>query len=53
MAQELFEKCLNARGYKQSKYTAGLWKYKKQPIQLTLVSDDFRIKYTGKENAII
>ena len=52
MAQELLEKRLNGKGYRQSKYTPGLWKHDTREIQLTLVVDDFGIKYVGKENVV-
>ena len=51
LAQELLEKRLNEKGYRQSKYTPGLWKHDRREIQFTLVVDDFGIKYVGKENA--
>ncbi len=50
LAQELLEKRLNKHGYYQSDRTPGLWMHKWQPIQFTLVVDDFGIKYIGEEN---
>jgi hypothetical protein len=29
----------------------GLWKHATQPILFSLIVDDFRVKYVGKENA--
>ena len=52
LANELFEKRLNENGYRQSKLVPGLWKHDWRPIQFTLVVDDFRVKYVGKEHAI-
>ena len=52
LANELLEKRLNKRGYHQSKLVPGLWKHKWQPIQFTLVVDDFGVKYVGKEHAL-
>ena len=52
LANQLLEKRLNERGYKQSKLVPGLWKHKWRPIQFTLVVDDFGVKYVGKEHAI-
>ena len=52
LAQELLEKRLNEKGYRQSKYTPGLWKHDTQAIQFMLVVDDFGIKYVKKENAV-
>jgi hypothetical protein len=31
LANELIEKCLNQRGYYQSKFVPGLWRHKSQP----------------------
>eukprot|EP00804_Cyclotella_cryptica_P020407 CCRYP_012629-RA/>CCRYP_012629-RA protein AED:0.27 eAED:0.27 QI:0/0/0/1/0/0/4/0/557 len=50
LAQELLEQCLNKHGYYQSTRTPGLWTHKWQPVQFTLVVDDFGIKCVGKEN---
>ncbi len=52
LANELLEKRLNERGYKQSKLVPGLWKHKWRPIQFTLVVDDFGVKYVGEEHAL-
>jgi hypothetical protein len=51
IAQELMAKMLKEHGYSQSKTTPGLWKHKRQPINFSLVVDDFRVKYIGKEHA--
>ena len=51
LANELLEKRLNKNGYFQSKFVAGLWAHKTQPIQFTLVVDDFGVKYVGEEHA--
>ena len=50
LANELLEKRLNKYGYYQSKLVPGLWTHKWRPIQLTLVVDDFGVKYVGKEH---
>jgi hypothetical protein len=50
LAQELLEQRLNKHGYFQSTRTPGLWMHKWQPVQFTLVVDDFGIKYVGEEN---
>jgi hypothetical protein len=47
-ANKLLKKCLNKHGYQQSKLVPGLWKHDTGPIQLTLVVDDFGVKYVGK-----
>ena len=51
LANELLEKRLNENGYRQSKLVPGLWKHDWQPIQFTLVVDDFGVKYVGEEHA--
>jgi hypothetical protein len=44
IANKLLEKRLNKHGYPQSRIVMGLWKHKTQPIQFTLVVDDFGVK---------
>jgi hypothetical protein len=41
----------NKHSYGQSILIPGLWKYDTRPIQFTLVVDDFKVKYIGKEHA--
>ena len=50
LAQTLLETRLNAYGYHQSKITPGLWTHEWQPICFTLVTDNFGVKYVGKEH---
>lgn len=50
-AQQLLEKRLNAKGFRQSQFTPGLWTHDTHPIILLLVVDDFGVKYISKENA--
>ncbi len=50
IAQQLLEKQLQQHGYCQSATTTGLGKHNTQPISFTLVVDNFRVKYEGKEN---
>jgi hypothetical protein len=50
LVQELLKKQLNKHGYSQSKAVPGLWTHKTQPISFTLVVNDFRVKYIGKEH---
>ena len=52
MANQQLKKRLNEHGYCQSKLVPGLWKHDTQPIQFTLVVDDFGVKYVGKEHAV-
>ena len=51
IAQELLEKRLNARGYKQSKFTPGLWTHETRKTKFALVVDDFGIKYESEDDA--
>ena len=51
IAQELLEKRLNAKGYRQSKLTPGFWTHDWRPISFALCVDDFGVKYVGKEHA--
>jgi hypothetical protein len=52
IANELLKKQLNEHGYRQSKLILGLWTHDTQPIQFTLVVDDFGVKYIGKEHTL-
>ena len=51
IAQELLEKRLNAKGYRQSEITPGFWTHDWRPISFSLVVDDFCVKYVGEEHA--
>ncbi len=51
LANKLLKKRLNENGYRQSKLLTGLWKHDWQPIQFTLVVDNFGVKYVGEEHA--
>jgi hypothetical protein len=51
LANKLLEKLLNKHGYRQSKLVPGLWKHNTQPIQFTLVVDNFGVKYVSEEHA--
>ena len=44
LANELLEKWLDKRGYHQSKLVPRIWKHEWQPVQFTLVVDDFGVK---------
>ena len=50
LANKLLERRLNKQGYRQSKLVPGLWKHDTQPMQFTLVVDDFGVKYTNKDD---
>ncbi|KAL7480512.1 hypothetical protein ACHAW6_006207 [Cyclotella cf. meneghiniana] len=47
LSHDLLEKCLNEASYYQSPIVPGLWKQTTQPIQFTLVVDNFGVKYTS------
>jgi hypothetical protein len=50
LANKLLEKRLNIHGYYQHRHTPGLWAHRTQPVQFTLVVDDFGVKFVGKEH---
>ena len=52
LANAFLKKRLNKRGYHQSKLVPGLSKHDWQPVQFTLVVDDFGVKYIGREHAL-
>jgi hypothetical protein len=52
LAQELLEQLLNKHGYFQNKFIPGFWMHQTRPISFTLVVDDFRIKYLGREHVM-
>ena len=51
LAHKFLEKRLKKKGYYESMYTPGLWFHECRPIQLSLVVDDFGVKYVGEEHA--
>ena len=51
IANELLDKRLSKHEYTQHKLVLGIWIHKWGPIQLTLVVDNFGVKYVGKDNA--
>ena len=50
LEQKLLGKRLKKKGYYQPIYTPGLWLHEWQHIQLSLVVDDFGVKYVGEEH---
>ena len=52
LANELLEKRLNKRGYRQSKLVPWFWTHDWRPVQFTIVVDNFGVKYLGDEHAI-
>jgi hypothetical protein len=51
LANNLLIERLDAFVYYPVEFTPGLWRHKWRPIVLSLVVDDFGVKYTGKEHA--
>ena len=50
LANKLLKQRLANHGYFELPHTPGLFKHTSQPIQFTLVVDDFGIKYTEERN---
>jgi hypothetical protein len=51
LANQLLQTRLAPSGYYPARHTPGLWLHKTRPISLTLVVDDFTVKYVGKHHA--
>ena len=51
LANKLLRKRLKPHGYYELSHTSGLWKHISQPIQFSLVVNNFGIKYVGEEYA--
>ena len=51
IVQQLLQKRLNKKGYKQSEITLGFCTQKWRPICFALFVDDFGVKYFGKQHA--
>ena len=51
LANKLLQKRLSPEGYYGVAHTPRLWHHTTQPIQFTLVVDNFGIKYVGQEHA--
>ena len=47
---EYLEEKLAPHGYCKVPHTPGLWKYISHPVQLSLVVDNFGVKYVGREH---
>ena len=50
LANKKLRRELEPHGYLEHENTPGLWYHKKRPVVLTLVVDDFGVKYVGKEH---
>jgi hypothetical protein len=51
LANQLLQARLESFGYYPARHTPGLWLHKTRPIYLSLVVDDFAVKYVGKQHA--
>ena len=51
LANKLLKYCLAKKGYFELPHTPDLWKHVPRPIFVTIVVDDFGIKYKSKEHA--
>jgi hypothetical protein len=51
LANQRLQKHLATHGYFPTPKTPGLWKHATRDVHLSLVVDDFGVKYVGKENA--
>jgi hypothetical protein len=51
LANELLQRNLAKDGYRPTTHTHGLWTHDTRPISLSLVLDDFWVKYVGREHA--
>jgi hypothetical protein len=50
LANQLLQTRLAPFGYYPARHTPGLWLHRTRPISLTLVVDDFAVKYVGKQH---
>ena len=50
LANKLLRERLAPHSYYEMPHTPGLWQHIHQPVQFSLVVDDFGIKYIGKNN---
>jgi hypothetical protein len=51
LANHLLQTRLAPFGYYPARHTPGLWLHKTHHISFTLVVDDFKVKYVGKQHA--
>eukprot|EP00957_Ditylum_brightwellii_P125560 9570942-Ditylum_brightwellii.AAC.1 len=52
LANKLLTERLATKGFKPCHHTPGFWKHKWPPVWLSLVVDDFGVKYIRKQHAI-
>jgi hypothetical protein len=51
VTNELLQRNLAKDGYRPTTHTHGLWTHDTRPISFSLVVDDFRVRYVGREHA--
>jgi hypothetical protein len=51
LANQLLQTRVAPFGYYPARHTPGLWIHKTRPIALSLIVDDFAVKYVGKQHA--
>jgi hypothetical protein len=51
LANELLQRNLAKDGYRPTTHTHGFWTHDNRPISISLVVDDFRVKYVSREHA--
>jgi hypothetical protein len=50
LSNELLQRNLAKDGYRPTQHTHGLWTHNTRPISFSLLVDDFRVKYIGREH---
>jgi hypothetical protein len=51
LANQLLQNRLAPFGYYPARQTPGLWVHKTRPTSVSLIADDFAVKYVGKQHA--
>jgi hypothetical protein len=51
LANQLLQKRVAPFGYYPARHKPGLWLQKNRPIALSLIVDDFAVKYMGNQHA--
>jgi hypothetical protein len=51
LANQLLQKRLSTFGYYPAHHTPGLWLHLTRPLSLSLIVDDFTLKYVGKQHS--
>ena len=50
LANERLRKKLESAGFYEGPHTPGLWKYRRRPVQFSLIMDNCWVIYVGKEH---